>query len=124
MRFYGHRLIELVEASRAKHKFAVKRNSWPKTRGVAMNPVDHVRIPSRVGSANVILISLSSLTEVVIINILVKPRPSPGLQHKVRKQVSLQLEELDCFEAHKRRKIRALGVRIYRFFELSVASAS
>merc|ERR1712059_167169 len=27
--------------SRAKHKFAVKRNSWPKTRGVAMNPVDH-----------------------------------------------------------------------------------
>jgi hypothetical protein len=32
-----------TEASRAKHKFAVKRNSWPKTRGVAMNPVDHVR---------------------------------------------------------------------------------
>lgn len=32
-----------AEASRAKHKFAVKRNSWPKTRGVAMNPVDHVR---------------------------------------------------------------------------------
>ena len=31
-----------TEASRAKHKFAVKRNSWPKTRGVAMNPVDHV----------------------------------------------------------------------------------
>merc|ERR1711939_526367 len=29
------------KASRAKHKFAVKRNSWPKTRGVAMNPVDH-----------------------------------------------------------------------------------
>ena len=33
-----------TEASRAKHKFAVKRNSWPKTRGVAMNPVDHVRL--------------------------------------------------------------------------------
>jgi hypothetical protein len=32
----------ITEASRAKHKFAVKRNSWPKTRGVAMNPVDHV----------------------------------------------------------------------------------
>jgi len=31
----------LMKASRAKHKFAVKRNSWPKTRGVAMNPVDH-----------------------------------------------------------------------------------
>ncbi|KAK1033263.1 60S ribosomal protein L2 [Friedmanniomyces endolithicus] len=31
----------LMKASRAKHKFAVKRNSWPRTRGVAMNPVDH-----------------------------------------------------------------------------------
>ncbi|RVX68118.1 60S ribosomal protein L2 [Exophiala mesophila] len=31
----------ILKASRAKHKFAVKRNSWPKTRGVAMNPVDH-----------------------------------------------------------------------------------
>ncbi|MCJ1452022.1 60S ribosomal protein L2A [Mycoblastus sanguinarius] len=35
------KLIDIAEASRAKHKFAVKRNSWPKTRGVAMNPVDH-----------------------------------------------------------------------------------
>ncbi len=34
-------LTTYTEASRAKHKFAVKRNSWPKTRGVAMNPVDH-----------------------------------------------------------------------------------
>jgi len=31
----------LLKASRAKHKFAVKRHSCPKTRGVAMNPVDH-----------------------------------------------------------------------------------
>ncbi|KUI54409.1 60S ribosomal protein L2 [Cytospora mali] len=31
----------MLKASRAKHKFAVKRNCWPKTRGVAMNPVDH-----------------------------------------------------------------------------------
>lgn len=31
----------MLKASRAMHKFAVKRNSWPKTRGVAMNPVDH-----------------------------------------------------------------------------------
>ena len=34
-------LTYTAEAGRAKHKFAVKRNSWPKTRGVAMNPVDH-----------------------------------------------------------------------------------
>ncbi|CEI86464.1 Putative 60S ribosomal protein L2 [Rhizopus microsporus] len=31
----------LLKAGRAYHKFKVKRNSWPKTRGVAMNPVDH-----------------------------------------------------------------------------------
>jgi len=31
----------LLKASRAMHKYKVKRNSWPKTRGVAMNPVDH-----------------------------------------------------------------------------------
>ncbi|CAI4219235.1 unnamed protein product [Parascedosporium putredinis] len=31
----------LMKASRAKHKYAVKRNNWPRTRGVAMNPVDH-----------------------------------------------------------------------------------
>jgi large subunit ribosomal protein L8e len=37
----GQSLTCTAEAGRAKHKFAVKRNSWPKTRGVAMNPVDH-----------------------------------------------------------------------------------
>ena len=31
----------LLKAGRAFHKYKVKRNSWPKTRGVAMNPVDH-----------------------------------------------------------------------------------
>ncbi|KAJ2994408.1 60S ribosomal protein L2A [Globomyces sp. JEL0801] len=31
----------LMKAGRAFHKYRVKRNSWPKTRGVAMNPVDH-----------------------------------------------------------------------------------
>ncbi|TGZ83972.1 putative 60S ribosomal protein L2 [Ascodesmis nigricans] len=31
----------LLKASRAMHKYKAKRNSWPKTRGVAMNPVDH-----------------------------------------------------------------------------------
>jgi large subunit ribosomal protein L8e len=41
IRSWLHITNEIAEASRAKHKFAVKRNSWPKTRGVAMNPVDH-----------------------------------------------------------------------------------
>jgi len=31
----------LLKAGRAFYKFKAKRNSWPKTRGVAMNPVDH-----------------------------------------------------------------------------------
>ncbi|KAL7413016.1 translation protein SH3-like domain-containing protein [Mrakia frigida] len=31
----------LLKAGRAFHKFKAKRNSWPRTRGVAMNPVDH-----------------------------------------------------------------------------------
>ena len=31
----------ILKAGRAFHKYKVKRNSWPKTRGVAMNPVEH-----------------------------------------------------------------------------------
>ncbi|KAJ2726694.1 60S ribosomal protein L2 [Coemansia sp. Benny D115] len=32
----------LLKAGRAFFKFRAKRNSWPRTRGVAMNPVDHL----------------------------------------------------------------------------------
>ncbi|XP_071839246.1 large ribosomal subunit protein uL2-like [Apostichopus japonicus] len=31
----------LLKAGRAYYKYKVKRNSWPRVRGVAMNPVDH-----------------------------------------------------------------------------------
>jgi large subunit ribosomal protein L8e len=31
----------MLKAGRAYYKYKVKRNCWPKTRGVAMNPVDH-----------------------------------------------------------------------------------
>merc|ERR1711924_493594 len=31
----------MLNAGRAYHKYRVKRNSWPKTRGCAMNPVEH-----------------------------------------------------------------------------------
>ena len=31
----------LLKAGNAYHKYKAKRNCWPKTRGVAMNPVDH-----------------------------------------------------------------------------------
>lgn len=31
----------ILKAGRAFHKYRVKRNEWPKVRGVTMNPVDH-----------------------------------------------------------------------------------
>merc|ERR1712188_191019 len=31
----------LLKAGRAYHKYKAKRNCWPRTRGVAMNPVEH-----------------------------------------------------------------------------------
>jgi large subunit ribosomal protein L8e len=31
----------MLKAGRAYHKYKVKRNEWPKVRGVAMNPVEH-----------------------------------------------------------------------------------
>ena len=31
----------ILKAGRAYHKYKVKRNAWPKVRGVAMNPVEH-----------------------------------------------------------------------------------
>jgi large subunit ribosomal protein L8e len=31
----------LMKAGNAYHKYKAKRNSWPKVRGVAMNPVEH-----------------------------------------------------------------------------------
>lgn len=99
-------LTDLSEASRAKHKFAVKRNSWPKTRGVAMNPVDHVRLSFTIDCAIPNLIRSSSLTEAVTINILVKLRPSHDMLRKVKKQVSLQLGGQGCCVGLKKPKIK------------------
>uniref|UniRef100_A0A8C8GW43 Large ribosomal subunit protein uL2 n=2 Tax=Salmoninae TaxID=504568 RepID=A0A8C8GW43_ONCTS len=31
----------ILKAGRAYHKYKAKRNSWPRVRGVAMNPVEH-----------------------------------------------------------------------------------
>merc|ERR1712072_1020866 len=31
----------MLKAGRCYHKYRVKRNEWPKVRGVAMNPVEH-----------------------------------------------------------------------------------
>ena len=103
-------LIGLTEASRAKHKFAVKRNSWPKTRGVAMNPVDH---PHGVCAHNAIL-KYKVLIEnrVVTINILVRHLLSRDMLHKVKRLVSLLLGELVCCVVLKRSRIRWLDVGV------------
>ena len=101
---YETGLITTAEASRAKHKFAVKRNSWPKTRGVAMNPVDHVRAVVPNESPDETDCRSYSLTVVVTTNISVKPLQSLVMQHKVKKRVSLQLGGLVyCGELRRQR---------------------
>merc|ERR1719150_3693612 len=37
----GRKSKPLLKAGRAYHKYRVKCHSWPKVRGVAMNPVEH-----------------------------------------------------------------------------------
>ena len=98
-------LTLFTEASRAKHKFAVKRNSWPKTRGVAMNPVDHVRM-YLVMSLSILLKRYFSLTVVVIINISEKHLRYQGTQHRVKRLVLLQPGELVYYVVHRRQRIR------------------
>ena len=106
----------LAEASRAKHKFAVKRNSWPKTRGVAMNPVDHVNsfgldVPLEQGW---LTIHSYSLMVVVIINISVKHRQSHGMPHKDRKQVLLPRGGLVYYAVLKRLRTKGSVVGAVR----------
>lgn len=64
----------MLKAGRAHHKYKVKRNSWPRTRGVAKNPVDHPRTSRRLP----VLVSPSSLlpkqTEEATISTSGKPR--------------------------------------------------
>jgi hypothetical protein len=98
----------LMKASRAKHKFAVKRNSWPKTRGVAMNPVDHVRHPRRRKGRIDIANTFDSLTVVVTTSISVRPRPSPATPHKVKRPVSLLRGERVSCAVPRRPRIRCI----------------
>lgn len=93
----------LLKASRAKHKFAVKRNSWPKTRGVAMNPVDHVRLAISVKAT---VLTFCSLTVVVTINISVKPQLSRGTRLVDKRLVLLRRGERVCYVVRKRRRTK------------------
>ena len=101
--------MSIPEASRAKHKFAVKRNSWPKTRGVAMNPVDHVS--KCFGNlASIMANYLPSLTVVVIINISEKLLLFRVSQHKVKRLVlSLQGGRVYCVVHRKSRTSQYRG---------------
>jgi len=112
LRFVESHADAETEASRAKHKFAVKRNSWPKTRGVAMNPVDHVRLGFQELVEYGKLTTWYSPTVVVTINISVKPRQSHDLLRKVKRPVSLLRGELVCCVVLRRRKIRGMALEL------------
>lgn len=93
-----------TEASRAKHKFAVKRNSWPKTRGVAMNPVDHphggVSSPRGYGEQ----VAEADTRCRVTTNISARRRPSPDTPPRARRPVSLPREGRVCCVVLRRRR--------------------
>ncbi len=113
-------LTYYTEASRAKHKFAVKRNSWPKTRGVAMNPVDHPHgvCALRTGVMNKKLTG----NRVVTINILVRLRQSRDTLYKVKRLVSSLPGELVCCVVLRRSRTKwvdDLGVSLLRICWLS-----
>lgn len=101
-------LTSQTEASRAKHKFAVKRNSWPKTRGVAMNPVDH---PHGGVSKTKFRLNDLHLTRLhrVTTNILVKPPPSTATLSLVKRLVSSLPDGLVCCVVPRRRRTKAVG---------------
>jgi hypothetical protein len=112
----GYGLILFAEASRAKHKFAVKRNSWPKTRGVAMNPVDH---PHGVRISGVMRMDNGLMNNrVVTINISVKLPPSRDTLPKVKRLVLSLLVELVCSVVPRRSRIKWFRLNDFSFGRL------
>lgn len=99
----------LLKASRAKHKFAVKRNSWPKTRGVAMNPVDHphggVRVPDKWGVKSEI--DADNFYRVTT-STLVRRLPFPDTPLRVRRPVLSLPEGRVCCVVLRRRRSKGL----------------
>ncbi len=116
----------LLKASRAKHKFAVKRNSWPKTRGVAMNPVDHPH-----GGVSFLRCSMGGKTGErltpaarVTINISVRLRPSQDTLHRVKRRVLLLPDGRVCSVVRKRQRSKLLlsWSLVYRRLEFRCCS--
>jgi large subunit ribosomal protein L8e len=118
-------LTSTTEASRAKHKFAVKRNCWPKTRGVAMNPVDHPHGGVSNIESNFCRSCLTLVLYRVTTNISVKPPPSLVTPPRVKRLVSSLPDGLVCCVVPRRSRSRAfttdfmgLGLRIALIFGL------
>jgi large subunit ribosomal protein L8e len=103
-------LTTIAEASRAKHKFAVKRNNWPKTRGVAMNPVDHphggVSFPSltRQNDAD------ADPHNRVTISTSVRPLPFHGTPSRDRRLVLLPPEGQVCSVVLRRQRSKVAKI--------------
>lgn len=97
----------LLKASRAKHKYAVKRNSWPKTRGVAMNPVDHPHGGVRIFRNPRRETCDADNCHRVTTNILVRLLPSPATPPRVRRPVLLPPAEQVCCAVPRRRRSKA-----------------
>jgi hypothetical protein len=102
----------LLKASRAKHKFAVKRNSWPKTRGVAMNPVDHphggVSSPAQ-PFTGFMESDADMYPSRVTTNISARPPPSPATPSLVRRPVSSPPGGRVCCAVLRRRRTKKLA---------------
>lgn len=100
------------------HKFKVKRNSWPKTRGVAMNPVDHVCVhPSAYPRTGLTCALLYSLTVVATINISARLRPSLGTRHRVKRPVSSRPEEPVSYAVLKRPRNKGAAWEVLRVLD-------
>lgn len=103
-------LTTSTEASRAKHKFAVKRNSWPKTRGVAMNPVDHPHggVRSAMTPERTTMQEIADTASRVTTNILVRRLRSRGSRRAVRRPVLSRPGGRVCFGVPRRPRIKAV----------------
>ena len=102
-----------TEASRAKHKFAVKRNRWPKTRGVAMNPVDHPHGGVSIAGSRQTEHRLTYCYRVTT-NILARRLQFREMRPKVKRRVLLLREERVCFVVPRRRRSsKAFTVHIW-----------
>ena len=76
-----------LKAGRKYHAMKAKRNSWPRTRGVAMNPVDREFSSSRIVSLKDNRSPIQIPTEEVTTSTLVTHLPWPEMHQPVKRPV-------------------------------------